>query len=843
MATEEVQIILKGEFKNKQAVIDALKGIDKGVKDVGTQSDKTKKKVNSLESSLKKLAKIVGLSILAKKFIDLGKASLTAAGQMQQYNVAFTTMLGSAEKAKNLMEEAIEFAAKTPFQLDGVLDATKQLLAYQVAQEEVLPTLRNLGDISAGTGADLRLIAKAYGDIKTKGKLAGQEVLQLANANIPIIKELAKTFGLTTTEIQNMQAKGQISFEMVKQAIRGMTAEGGTFFNLMDEQSKTFLGTVSNMQDGFFQLKVSIGNALLPVAQETVNKLIILFDRLTKIVDKNKEKITDFARSFKKAIGAGIEILSTFITGIKFLISVPFIKWLGLTTVAVYALRKALILITKTPILFFIISIIQLIGLTVKAIDSLLNGTGKIPTIFQKSLLIAAKAFEELKLAVTAAVGAILEKLSFLSKVPGFGWVDGAIDKFDKLKKSSIDDINDIQTAIDKLNERKFDAEDEQIKDVETPEAKEAKKDNTVALKQAENEELLKLEENFLAGKISLREKEAGIEDINRQERLAKLNQEYADKILQEGLTNEQLLALRQEHFEAEREINAQKNEDLLQAEADFIEGKLTQKEFEAETNAIKREEELALLREDMALRLEDQILDNETRLALKEEFEERKKGIDDKYREQKSVADKLQDAIDIKNKQVKDSTIWKTSDSLAKSLVGLESNKNSQLRSIGKAMGQFQKAQALYGITVETGKGAISAYSSLAPIPIIGPALGAAAAAAVVAYGLQQASEVTGASFAVGAGEIPQDMQAQLHAGEMVIPASFAESIRAGDLSIGGGGENQGAVSGETIINVNFDGANFYGDIDDDIVIDIGNRIGELINENILSPIPTGVA
>lgn len=775
MATEETKIVLTGSFKNKQATIDAIKQVDKGIKSVGVQAQNTQKPVNSLTASLKKLAKIVGLSILVKKFIDLGRASLTAAGQMQQYNVAFTTMLGSVEKAKSLMEDAIEFAAKTPFQLDGVLDATKQLLAYNTAQEDVIPTLRNLGDIAAGTGADIRLIAKAWGDVKTKGKLAGQETLQFANAGVPIIKELANTFNLTTKEVVDLQAKGQISFAMVNKAIQGMTAEGGKFFNLMDAQSKTFLGTVSNMEDGFFQVKVALGNALLPVAQDVVNKLIVWFDSLQKSIEENSESITKFAKSIKTSLSLGISLVVKFGKGIAFLVSQPLIKWLGLATAGVYALRTAFLLLAKNPIIFFITSIITVVGWLIDKFDNFSSDV-------QIALLEATKPFKQFEADVATVVEAILNKLSFLSKAPGFGWVDDARDKFSKLKDSTIKDIEEINAKIEELQKKPFKAGENQ-------EGQEEK------AKQKDNKEVEKAKE--------------------RSDAIVEISEDRAKRL---------------------EEIEQEKNDALLQSELDFIEGTTTLKELEAEQDATRREEELALLQEHFVAKLENQALDDEQRLALKTEFETKKAEIDKKYKVSEGT---FQKAFNVASAKVQ-----KQADGMrVKAGNDLYTNLTSSIDAFAAHNKQAARAQQLIAAgetIVATYLGATKAFAIGGGYPFgIPPML------ATIAQGLGNLATIKSQSFAVGASEIPQDMTAQIHQGEMIIPKTFAQSIRGGDLTLGGSGGDVGSQQASTgnTININFEGATFIGDVNDEMLVDIGTRMGELINEDLLTPLPTGAS
>ena len=176
----------------------------------------------------------------------------------------------------------------------------------------------------------------------------------------------------------------------------------------------------------------------------------------------------------------------------------------------------------------------------------------------------------------------------------------------------------------------------------------------------------------------------------------------------------------------------------------------------------------------------------------------------------------------------------FKAAQGAANELVALQNSKHKELAAIGKAAAIFQ-------ITTDTARGAMSAYASLAPIPIVGPALGAAAAAAVIAYGVERLSSATSASFAVGTPNIPQDQLATVHQGEMIVPATFSEAIRAGDLSLSGpGGGQQQNNEASTVLNISFDGANFIGSFDETTIQELGHKLSDAISQGLISPIPT---
>jgi len=200
---------------------------------------------NSVANTIKKVGITLGLVAGAAGFFAVKTAS-----DFEQSRIAFDTMLGSSEAARKMMQNLSDFAIKTPFTLPEVVTGAKQLLAYGISAENILPDLKALGDISAGVGRDkLPFLTLAFGQVATKGKLAGQEIRQFTEAGVPLVAELAKTLGKTKEEITKMSEEGQISFEDVRKALQGMTGEGGRFFNLMEKQSHTFGGVMSNIQD------------------------------------------------------------------------------------------------------------------------------------------------------------------------------------------------------------------------------------------------------------------------------------------------------------------------------------------------------------------------------------------------------------------------------------------------------------------------------------------------------------------------------------------------------------------------------------------------------------------
>ena len=193
-----------------------------------------------------KLAASMGLAFGAKELVQ---NLVKIRGEFQQLDVAFRTMLGSAEKADALMSQLVRTAATTPFDLQGVAQGAKQLLAYGIAAEDVNDTLVRCGDVAAGLSIPLSDLVYLYGTTMTQGRMFTQDLRQFQGRGIPIAEELAKVLGTTTDKLGDMVTAGRVTSDVFQQAFNNMTSAGSRFGGLMDEQSKTITGQISNIED------------------------------------------------------------------------------------------------------------------------------------------------------------------------------------------------------------------------------------------------------------------------------------------------------------------------------------------------------------------------------------------------------------------------------------------------------------------------------------------------------------------------------------------------------------------------------------------------------------------
>lgn len=209
-------------------------------------------------------------------------------GEFQQLGIALETMLGSKAKSDRLQSEIVSMAAKTPFSLQEVAQGVKQLLAYQESQESVIDTTKRLGDISAGLGVPIGRLIMAYGQVRAKGRLMGDDLRQFTEAGIPMIAELAKHFGVTQDKINDMVSAGKVGFDDVRAVLLKLTDEGGMFFNLMEKQSKSLTGMVSNLGDAWERMLNQIGESNEGVLAGSIQMLTSLVENYQRVIDALK---------------------------------------------------------------------------------------------------------------------------------------------------------------------------------------------------------------------------------------------------------------------------------------------------------------------------------------------------------------------------------------------------------------------------------------------------------------------------------------------------------------------------------------------------------------------------
>ena len=616
------------------------------------------------------------------KEIESLRGSLEALQDLPPEGKGITAMPGKkkifSQSAEKLMNKMQEFAKTTPFQLPQVVQGTKTLLAMGIETEKVLDTMRSLGDVSAGLGVDLNRLILNYGQVKTQTKLTGMELRDFLRAGVPLISELSKNLNVSEAKIKELTSAGKIGFAEVEKAFQTMTGAGGKFANLMEKQSGTLVGQISNLQDSIGELSRGIGAELLPVVKLIVGAFRSLVDLFNKM--------PRFMKVFVAALIGITFAVSAVLTGVgAFLAILPFLSG-ALAAVGV----SASIAFAGIPILIgAAVTALVVLARHIKGLSWLMDkitGTGKRQA--------NASEAQVRRAAMLAGLDPDEEVEKWKNKK--------AIDTH---KATGGTGLPPVQT---------FD-----------PVAVDYSKE----LEEFEKSERLKteiLEKSLSAQRDAIIAAEEKLQDLN--------------------LTDE-ARAL------AEIELEKQKNQEKLDL-LDAFYASTQEKEF------ANKEEELALdefYNEQKLILLNTQI---DLEIAAKERQYEFERAINLK------TAKDFLNLIDFKKKmnqsQAEDFMKWESF------MAGAVNSKSKEISAIAKAM-------SIYNITLKASEAAMSAYAALSGIPIVGPALGIAAAAAAIAYGAEQIGTVS-------------NTQPALAEGGIVMPRQGGRSV-----TVGEGGEPEG--------------------------------------------------
>ena len=238
-----------------------------------------------MDIAMRRIVTTLGQIGVAASLTGLIRQIALTRGEFQQLEVAFSTLLQSKEKADALMAEMVQLAATTPFDLRGVATGARQLLAYGFAAEDITEALTRLGNVAAGLGLPLERLTYLYGTTMTQGRLYARDLLQFTTSGIPMLQGLADMLGVTTDKVNKMVTEGKIGFEEVRKVIENMTNEGGKFYNLMQEQSKTITGLLSNLGDAIQVMFNDIGRSQEGIISDVLKGTILLVENYQKVLD------------------------------------------------------------------------------------------------------------------------------------------------------------------------------------------------------------------------------------------------------------------------------------------------------------------------------------------------------------------------------------------------------------------------------------------------------------------------------------------------------------------------------------------------------------------------------
>ena len=269
-----------------------------GVQATSKQIEESGMSIEQMFGRMTKAAAAFGVGFSAQQFVS---QVTKIRGEFQQLEVAFNTMLGSKEQADTLMSQLVRTAAITPFDLQGVTNGAKQLLAYGTEAKDVNATLIRLGDISAGLSIPLNDLVYLYGTTMTQGRLFTMDLRQFQGRGIPLADELAKQFGVAKDKVGELVTAGKVGFPEVQKAIEAMTNEGGKFGGLMEAQSKTITGQISNIEDAIATMFNEIGKDNEGIINTVLGGVSSLVENYEKVGEAIAVAITAYG-TYKAAL-------------------------------------------------------------------------------------------------------------------------------------------------------------------------------------------------------------------------------------------------------------------------------------------------------------------------------------------------------------------------------------------------------------------------------------------------------------------------------------------------------------------------------------------------------------
>lgn len=269
-----LQIILKV----KDEVTQKMGGISKAVSGFESRFSGAVDASNSFAKG------IGGVAIALGAF---GVAAVKASSDAEQMAVSFTTLLGSAEQSAAFVSEMKKFAMATPFETKDIAQAAQTMLAFGLDVEKVMPAIQMLGDVSLGNKEKFSSLSLAFAQVQATGRLMGQDLLQMINQGFNPLQIISEKTGKSMTQLKGEMEKGAISAQMVSDAFKVATSEGGRFYKGMDAQSKTLAGSWSKLNEVFTNFMKEIGDRLAPQVKKLTDSLTVLIEKsLPPLLDK-----------------------------------------------------------------------------------------------------------------------------------------------------------------------------------------------------------------------------------------------------------------------------------------------------------------------------------------------------------------------------------------------------------------------------------------------------------------------------------------------------------------------------------------------------------------------------
>lgn len=245
--------------------------------------------IGGLVSSLAKFTGVtIGVSAVASGLVSVAKSSLEAYSKIEDLRISFQTMLGSATQAESLLSSIRQYGANTPYDTEGLAKAAQTMLAYGMSASEIMPTIKELGDIGMGSSEKLQSLSLAFAQMSASGKVMKQDLNQMINAGFNPLQTISEKTGESMGVLLDKVSQGQISVNQIKEAFKDATSEGGKFYNMMNNMNGTVSGAMGSLGDSIDGLKQAVGELIAPAIVNGINALADAFNAAAKAVENYK---------------------------------------------------------------------------------------------------------------------------------------------------------------------------------------------------------------------------------------------------------------------------------------------------------------------------------------------------------------------------------------------------------------------------------------------------------------------------------------------------------------------------------------------------------------------------
>jgi len=263
-------------------LVEATKKADNNIRKANSTLRATGRAADTASKGVNKLGKAVKGLALGFGIFQTGKFVIFKTAELQRQTRSLEVLTGSLDNAKSIISELQAFGAVTPFTSAELIETAKRLKAFGVETEAVTDITKRLADVAGATGADLGGITLAFGQIQAKGRLQGEELLQLQERGVGLQDQLRKQYGLTADEFQKALEQGRFGADAVRFALVELTEEGGKYADGAIAQSDTLAGKFSTLLDNVGRLATKIGDTLQPILDFVLDTSIAIVDAINK---------------------------------------------------------------------------------------------------------------------------------------------------------------------------------------------------------------------------------------------------------------------------------------------------------------------------------------------------------------------------------------------------------------------------------------------------------------------------------------------------------------------------------------------------------------------------------